>query len=137
MLNLNSVYSIDLLPSILSVGRVSSPEERGREGGRAMDGKRIDGKVMQSFQRSFVEVQTILDQNRILIHEINQNQERRAPVDLSRNVGLIRELNDNIWRVVDLYSGLSSSFSSSGDASPELVPSAATPRPTGKRLRLG
>ncbi|CAA7395640.1 unnamed protein product [Spirodela intermedia] len=102
-----------------------------------MDGKRIDGKVMQSFQRSFVEVQTILDQNRILIHEINQNQERRAPVDLSRNVGLIRELNDNIWRVVDLYSGLSSSFSSSGDASPELVPSAATPRPTGKRLRLG
>lgn len=102
-----------------------------------MDGKRLDGKVMQSFHRSFVEVQTILDQNRLLIHEINQNQERRAPVDLSRNVGLIRELNDNIWRVVDLYSGLSSSFSSSGDASPESAPSAATPRPTGKRLRLG
>ncbi|KAK4368602.1 hypothetical protein RND71_012394 [Anisodus tanguticus] len=66
----------------------------------------IDGKVVQTFQKSFVQVQNILDQNRLLINEINQNHESKIPDNLSRNVGLIRELNNNIRRVVDLYADL-------------------------------
>ncbi|EXB38921.1 hypothetical protein L484_027356 [Morus notabilis] len=79
----------------------------------------IDGKILQTFQKNFVQVQNILDQNRLLINQINQNHESKIPDNLSRNVGLIRELNNNIRRVVDLYSDLSSSFTKSMDASSE------------------
>lgn len=77
----------------------------------------LDGKMSQTFQKSFIEVQNILDQNRVLISEINHNQESKLPDNLSRNVGLIRELNNNIRRVVDLYSNLSSNFTKSMEAS--------------------
>ncbi|XP_066387699.1 protein ELF4-LIKE 4-like [Miscanthus floridulus] len=72
-----------------------------------------DTKVLHAFQTSFVQVQTLLDQNRLLINEINHNHESKVPGDLSRNVGLIRELNNNIRRVVDLYADLSSLFAAS------------------------
>ncbi|GFY80479.1 ELF4-like 4 [Actinidia rufa] len=83
------------------------------------NGTQLDGKVMQTFQKSFVQVQNILDQNRLLINEINQNHESKIPDNLNRNVGLIRELNNNIRRVVDLYADLSGSFTKSMDASSE------------------
>ena len=73
----------------------------------------VDGKLIQTFHKSFVQVQSLLDQNRLLITEINQNHESRAPGNLTRNVGLIRELNNNIRRVVDLYADLSSLFAAS------------------------
>lgn len=38
------------------------------------------------------------------------NHESEVPHNLTRNVGLIRELNNNIKGVVDLYTDLSSSF---------------------------
>lgn len=83
------------------------------------NGTQVDGKILQTFQKSFVQVQNILDQNRLLINEINQNHESKIPDNLSRNVGLIRELNNNIRRVVDLYADLSTSFTKSMDASDE------------------
>lgn len=83
------------------------------------NGTQVDGKVFQTFQKSFVQVQNILDQNRLLINEINQNHESKIPDNLSRNVGLIRELNNNIRRVVDLYADLSCNFTKSVDASSE------------------
>ncbi|XP_042047469.1 protein ELF4-LIKE 4-like [Salvia splendens] len=79
----------------------------------------IESKVVQTFQKSFVQVQNILDQNRVLIGEINQNHDSKIPDNLSRNVGLIRELNNNIRRVVDLYTDLSKSFAKSMEASSE------------------
>ncbi|KAL7592609.1 hypothetical protein Lser_V15G32806 [Lactuca serriola] len=78
-------------------------------------GIQLDGKMSQTFQKSFVQVQNIFDQNRLLINEINQNLESKIPDNLSRNVGLIRELNNNIRKVVDLYSDLSSNFTKSMD----------------------
>ncbi|XP_050381199.1 protein ELF4-LIKE 4-like [Argentina anserina] len=104
------------------------------------NGMQLDSKVAQTFQKSFVQVQDILDQNRLLINEINQNHESKIPDNLSRNVGLIRELNNNIRRVVDLYADLSSNFSRSMDASSE-GESAGTLKSDGKsgekRIRSG
>lgn len=82
-------------------------------------GAQVDGKVVQTFQKSFLQVQNILDQNRLLINEINQNHESKIPDHLTRNVGLIRELNNNIRRVVDLYADLSASFAKSMEVSSE------------------
>ncbi|KAK6118062.1 hypothetical protein DH2020_048194 [Rehmannia glutinosa] len=76
------------------------------------NGAQIEGKFLQTFQKNFVQVQNILDQNRLLISEINQNHESKIPDNLTRNVGLIRELNNNIRRVVDLYADLSDSAKS-------------------------
>ncbi|CAA2974597.1 Hypothetical predicted protein [Olea europaea subsp. europaea] len=83
------------------------------------DDTQLDDKVVQTFQNSLVQVQDILEQNRLLINEINQNHESKIPEKLSRNVGLIRELNNNIRRVVGLYAHLSTSFTKSVDASSE------------------
>jgi len=82
-------------------------------------GQVVDGKLIQTYHKSFVQVQSLLDQNRMLISEINQNHESRAPDNLTRNVGLIRELNNNIRRVVGLYADLSASFARTMDASSE------------------
>ncbi|KAG8063065.1 hypothetical protein GUJ93_ZPchr0003g18297 [Zizania palustris] len=105
-------------------------------------GAAADGKVLHAFQTSFVQVQSLLDQNRALINEINQNHESKVPGDLSRNVGLIRELNNNIRRVVDLYADLSSLFASSsgGGGGPAASEggSVGTVRHAGhKRIRSG
>ncbi|RDX94756.1 Protein ELF4-LIKE 3, partial [Mucuna pruriens] len=83
------------------------------------NGAQIDAKIMQTFQKSFVQVQTIFDQNRLLINEINQNHESKVPDNLTRNVGLIRELNNNIRRVYDLYADLSGSFTKSMEVTSE------------------
>ncbi|URE39730.1 hypothetical protein MUK42_37086, partial [Musa troglodytarum] len=58
----------------------------------------VDDKAFHAVQKSFVQVQSILNQNRLLINEINQNHETMIP----------EELNNNIRRVVDLYADLSS-----------------------------
>ncbi|XP_057455089.1 protein ELF4-LIKE 4 [Lotus japonicus] len=79
----------------------------------------VDSRVMQVFQKSLLQAQDILNQNRVLINEINQNHESKMPDNLSRNVGLIKELNSNIRRVVDLYADISSSFTKSQEASSE------------------
>lgn len=104
------------------------------------NGNPVDGKVSQAFQKNFMQVQDILDQNRLLINEINQNHESKIPDNLTRNVGLIRELNNNIRRVVDLYADLSSSVTRAVDVSSE-GDSAGTFRSDGKvsqkRFRSG
>lgn len=87
--------------------------------GELGDTSQVDSRLLQVFQKSLLQAQDILNQNRLLINEINQNHESRMPDNLSRNVGLIRELNSNIRRVVDLYADLSSSFTKSREASSE------------------
>ncbi|XP_028804977.1 protein ELF4-LIKE 4-like [Neltuma alba] len=79
----------------------------------------VDGSIIQAFQKNLLQAQDILDQNRLLINEINQNHLSNMPQNLSRNVGLIKELNNNIRRVVDLYAALSSSCLKSREASSE------------------
>ena len=58
----------------------------------------------------FDAVQGVLETNRLLIIEINRNHGLRTPEALARNVVLIRELNANVGKVVDLYKELSVQF---------------------------
>ena len=64
----------------------------------------------EAINNSFFEVQKILQENKLLIGEINHNQESKMPNNIARNVALIKELNSNMTQVVGLYSNLSSSF---------------------------
>ncbi|KAL5201442.1 hypothetical protein ABZP36_035796 [Zizania latifolia] len=99
----------------------------GGVGGTARINGGTSGKAVQVLQRSFGEVQGILEQNRVLIQEISQNHEARDADGLTRNVALIRELNTNIARVVDLYADLSCSFSRTVTASSANHNSNSTP----------
>ena len=58
----------------------------------------FDSRVWPGFEK-FNFVQRILDHNRLLIREINQNHEAHNPDALYRNVPLIRELNSNMAKV--------------------------------------
>lgn len=58
--------------------------------------------------------QELLEINRVLIHEINNNHIARTPDNLARNVVLIRELNSNIMKVVHIYEDLSEFLSHIG-----------------------
>ncbi|RZC52606.1 hypothetical protein C5167_021024 [Papaver somniferum] len=95
-------------------------------GGGGEENNNNNNKVIATFQKSFIQVQNILDQNRLLINEINANHESKLPHNLSRNVGLIRELNNNIRTVVHLYDQLSTSFAKSMEVSSQEADSAAT-----------
>ncbi|KAJ6308831.1 hypothetical protein OIU76_018423 [Salix suchowensis] len=104
------------------------------------NGNQVDGKVLQTFHKSFGQVQDILDQNRLLINEINQNHESKIPDNLTRNVGLIKELNNNIRRVVDLYADLSNNFTRSMEPSSEGESSGilkSNGKANSKRIRSG
>lgn len=64
----------------------------------------------------FQEVQDVLDRNRLLIVEINQNHQQGTQVALERNVPMLRELNQNIAKVLELYQQAADSFVKSFNA---------------------
>lgn len=70
-----------------------------------------DLEVWKTFNRSFNQVQSVLDRNRALIQQVNENHQSRIPDNMVKNVALIREINGNISKVVSLYSDFSSNFS--------------------------
>ena len=65
----------------------------------------------QQLSRSFRRVQTMLDKNRELIQQANENHQSKVPDNIAKNVGLIREINGNISKVISIYSDLSNNFS--------------------------
>ncbi|KAG8390109.1 hypothetical protein BUALT_Bualt01G0049400 [Buddleja alternifolia] len=86
------------------------------------DGDEIDGEpnfqdggdptVWAAFTDNFRQVQSVLDRNRILIQQVNENHQSKVHNNLVKNVALIQEINGNISKVASLYSDLSSNFSS-------------------------
>ncbi|XP_022956860.1 protein EARLY FLOWERING 4-like [Cucurbita pepo subsp. pepo] len=71
-----------------------------------------DAQVWASFDQTFRQVQSVLDRNRVLIQQVNENHQSRIPSNMVDNVALIQELNGNISKVVSMYSDFSSDFSS-------------------------
>ncbi|KAL1559254.1 protein EARLY FLOWERING 4-like [Salvia divinorum] len=73
----------------------------------------IDGDpaVWAAFSQNFRQVQSVLDRNRLLIQQVNDNHQSKVHDNLVKNVSLIQEINGNISKVVSMYSDLSSNFS--------------------------
>ncbi|KAF9676930.1 hypothetical protein SADUNF_Sadunf08G0054500 [Salix dunnii] len=71
----------------------------------------VDDEVWATFNNSFRQVQSVLERNRVLIQQVNENHQSRIPGNMVKNVSLIQELNGNISKVVGLYSDLNSNFS--------------------------
>ncbi|KAI3988895.1 hypothetical protein MKX01_016466 [Papaver californicum] len=70
-----------------------------------------ESEVWKTISKSFQLVQTILDQNRILIQQVNENHQSKIPHNLVKNVALIRGININISKVAFIYTELSTNFS--------------------------
>ncbi|XP_019460518.1 PREDICTED: protein ELF4-LIKE 3-like isoform X2 [Lupinus angustifolius] len=87
----------------------------GRGGGdeESDDDEECDGEAWNTLSRNFRQAQSVLDQNRVLIEEVNRNHESKIPDNMAKNVGLIQKINSNISKVLSIYSDLSSSFSNS------------------------
>ncbi|KZV43262.1 hypothetical protein F511_20041 [Dorcoceras hygrometricum] len=71
-----------------------------------------DPEVWAAFTANFSQVQSVLDRNRSLIQQVNENHRSKIQDNLVKNVELIQEINGNIAKVVSLYSTLSADFSS-------------------------
>ncbi|KAL0458393.1 UNVERIFIED_CONTAM: protein ELF4-LIKE 1 [Sesamum latifolium] len=71
-----------------------------------------DVEAWETLSKGFKEVQSVLDHNRRLIQQVNDNHRSKIPSNLAKNVDLIREINSNISKVIGLYSNLSTNFSS-------------------------
>ncbi|KAI4372930.1 hypothetical protein MLD38_011110 [Melastoma candidum] len=81
-----------------------------------------DAEVWEIFDSSFSQVQAVLDRNRVLIRQVNENHQSKIPDNMVKNVALIQELNANISKVVSLYSDLSTNFSSAFHLRPRTSP---------------
>ncbi|CAN6979378.1 hypothetical protein Bca4012_002759 [Brassica carinata] len=69
-----------------------------------------DVEVWNTLSNGFKRAQLVLDQNRDLIQRVNDNHLSRIPENVSRNVGLINEINGNISRVMEIYTDLAVDF---------------------------
>ncbi|XP_061996437.1 protein EARLY FLOWERING 4 [Rosa rugosa] len=94
--------SMDDQPTKRTVSLDPEPEPEPEPGGEVW---------VENFNRSFRQVQAVLDRNRALIQQVNDNHQSRIPANMVKNVALIQEINANIRKVVSLYSDLSSDFS--------------------------
>ncbi|KAK9279275.1 hypothetical protein L1049_012954 [Liquidambar formosana] len=81
------------------------------DGKDAEEEEECDVEVWETLSRSFRQVQSVLDQNRALIQQVNENHQSKIHDNLVRNVALIREINGNIFKVTSIYSDLSVNFS--------------------------
>lgn len=70
-----------------------------------------DVEVWNTLSSGFKRAQLVLDENRDLIRRVNDNHLSRIPENVSRNVGLINEINGNISRVMEIYTDLAVDFS--------------------------
>ncbi|KAI3835892.1 hypothetical protein MKX03_035158 [Papaver bracteatum] len=70
-----------------------------------------ESEVWKTISKSFQQVQAILDQNRLLIQQVNENHQSKIPQNLAKNVALIRDININISKVASIYTELSTNFS--------------------------
>ncbi|KAI9073497.1 hypothetical protein K1719_037329 [Acacia pycnantha] len=90
---------------------IVSTTTTGDSDGEVEEAEQGDPKAWAAFNKSFRQVQSVLDRNRLLIQQVNENHQSRIPDNMAKNVSLIQELNGNISKVVSLYSDLNSNFS--------------------------
>lgn len=75
------------------------------------DNEFCDVEMWETLSKRFREVQSVLDRNRRLIQQVNDNHRSKIPHNLAKNVDLICEINANMSKIIALYSNLSSNLS--------------------------
>ncbi|KAH1066943.1 hypothetical protein J1N35_031930 [Gossypium stocksii] len=90
---------------------IGAGKANGAGDGDDTEDEECDVEVWDTLRNSFKKAQAVLDQNRELIKKVNENHQSKIPDNLVKNVGLIREINGNISKVIEIYSGLSVNFS--------------------------
>ncbi|KAI3801537.1 hypothetical protein L1987_29644 [Smallanthus sonchifolius] len=83
----------------------------GTENGNGDGDEECDAEAWETLNKGFKEAQSVLDQNRLLIQQVNENQQSKIPDNLVKNVALIQKINGNISKVSSVYSNLSVNFS--------------------------
>lgn len=84
---------------------------RGKDGNDKEDDEECDAEAWETLSKGFKDAQSVLDQNRDLIRQVNENHRSKVPDNLVKNVALIKEINGNITKVMGIYSDLSVNFS--------------------------
>ncbi|KAK7311241.1 hypothetical protein RJT34_09253 [Clitoria ternatea] len=82
----------------------------GESDGEVEDAEDADPEVWANLNKGFRQVQSVLDRNRLLIQQVNENQQSRIHDNMVKNVSLIQELNGNISKVASLYSDINTHF---------------------------
>ncbi|KAJ0505419.1 putative protein EARLY FLOWERING 4 [Helianthus annuus] len=67
--------------------------------------------LWSTFTDSFREVQSVLERNRVLIQQVNENHRSKNHESMVSNVALIQEINNNVSKIVAMYADLSVNFS--------------------------
>lgn len=117
--------SAKLNPSTVTTATTVRIADLLKDSSEAEEALECDPEVWDMFNKSFRQVQTVLDRNRTLIQQVNENHQSKTADNMVKNVALIQEINQNISKVVSLYSDLSSNFSTafhqreSSDSDPE------------------
>ncbi|XP_024968452.1 protein EARLY FLOWERING 4-like isoform X2 [Cynara cardunculus var. scolymus] len=62
-----------------------------------------DAEAWETLSKSFKEVQSVLDQNRLLIQQVNENHQSKIPDNMVKNVALIQEINGNISKAAGTW----------------------------------
>lgn len=103
----------DTLKALTELSNLGRHPSNGGEFNGVNDGEEEDEYDLvawETFMKCFREVQSILNQNRTLIQQVNENHQSKLPDNLVKNVALIRDINRNVSEVSRLYSDLSVDF---------------------------
>lgn len=105
----------DTLKALTELSNLSRHPSNGGEfnGLNDVDGEEdeeYDTEAWETIAKCLREVQSVLDQNRTLIQQVNENHQSKLPDNLVKNVALIRDINSNISKVSRLYSDFSVDF---------------------------
>ncbi|KAK3035446.1 hypothetical protein RJ639_032871 [Escallonia herrerae] len=90
---------------------ISTTNKRRRSAGAEIYGddcgEEYDAEAWEMLSAGFQDVRSVLDRNRTLIQQVNENHMSKIPDTLVNNIAIIREINSNIAKVRSLYSDLS------------------------------
>ncbi|XP_028784733.1 uncharacterized protein LOC114740695 isoform X2 [Neltuma alba] len=80
---------------LITILKSLGAKDEGGDGddGDSADGEQCDAEVWDKLTRSFHQAQSVLDQNRALIQQVNENHRSKIPDNLVKNVALIGQLN--------------------------------------------
>ncbi|KAF7849664.1 hypothetical protein BT93_L0419 [Corymbia citriodora subsp. variegata] len=98
-------------PSTVTTATTARAGDSPKGSSEAEEALECDPEVWEMFSKNFRQVQTVLDRNRALIRQVNENHQSKSADNMVKNVALIQEINQNISKVVSLYSDLSTDFS--------------------------